>query len=260
MHMRACTRAHTHTHTHTRTHTHTYAHTHKTHTQTHIHTHAHNTHTHTCTQSWTNTLQLTKKRPQDADVLCPFLISNSFTLLQVREWLMSRGRHDFQKDTHAARSRSLEEGEEQEGHTQDIKRARLERSSTPTHEPSGMSKQERQGDKHKPRSPTGPPKKGITKWVDMDGWFQQKSCCYSTFHLTNVKCSLNMYATEIGRFITLSLSPSFATFCRKAEVADLIGKEVDVPGSVFHDHTPESFFRWVGPTWEHCFHPLLYST
>jgi hypothetical protein len=41
----------------------------------------------------------------------------------------------------------------------------LERSSTPVYEPSGMSKQQQQGHKPKPHPPTGPPKKGITKWV-----------------------------------------------------------------------------------------------
>lgn len=30
---------------------------------------------------------------------------------------------------------------------------------------------------------------------------------------------------------------------RKSEVADLTGKEVDVPGAVFNNHTPGLFFR-----------------
>jgi len=62
----------------------------------------------------------------------------------------------------------------------------------------------------------------------------------------------------IGR-LCRNKSPSFVILHRKAEVADLIGKEVDVPGPVFHDHTPGTFFRCVRPTWEHCFNPLLYS-
>ena len=32
---------------------------------------------------------------------------------------------------------------------------------------------------------------------------------------------------------------------RKAEVADLLGKLVDVPGPVFHDHAPGTLFRCV---------------
>ena len=35
------------------------------------------------------------------------------------------------------------------------------------------------------------------------------------------------------------------THGRKAEVADLLGKLVDVPGPVFHDHAPGTLFRCV---------------
>lgn len=31
--------------------------------------------------------------------------------------------------------------------------------------------------------------------------------------------------------------------CSKAEVADIIGKEVEIPGYVFHDYTPGYFIR-----------------
>ena len=72
------------------------------------------------------------------------------------------------------------------------------------------------------------------------------------------KSSLLGCTTTIGRLYRTILS-SFVILRRKAEVADLIGKEVDVPGPVFHDHTPGAFFRCVRPTWEHCFNPLLCS-
>ena len=98
-------------------------------------------------------------------VLCCSISTCHALLQQVRKWILPSAQNGLQKDTRAAPRKSFEEGEDEQGDTQDKKRARLERSSTPVYEPSGMSKQQQQGHKPKPRPPTGPPKKGITKWV-----------------------------------------------------------------------------------------------
>lgn len=81
-------------------------------------------------------------------------------------------------------------------------------------------------------------------------------CSLPVFLPLNLLCKTHSGDAEAVAINSFFLCPCPHT-CSHAEVADIIGKEVDVPASVFHVNNPGSFFRYFDQDFSACMHASM---